>query len=322
MRLIPRRGFALLSVLWFLAGIASLSLASMLLARGALATSTNRIALTRAEWRAEECIARARSAMLEHRPTAERGARPREGVLTYRDAVLTSSLVRECPGEVMLEPVGIALDLNMAGEGLLGRVLRQRGIPDAIADSLVDALMDWRDEDDSVRSHGAEREWYAARGEPSPRNGDLASAEELRSVRGFARWMSTDGSVEGIEQVLSVEKGKVLLDAAPLSLLAALPGLNATGAAALELHRLAGGAPFPELLSIISVLPEASRAAFEGAFVELGDVATVRPEAWILRARSSGDPVDARAQRLFVTIELRLTEDGARHAITRRRTWS
>lgn len=316
------RGFALLSVLWFLAGIASLSLAAMLLARGALTTSGNRLMLTRAEWRAEDCIARARSAMTASRPPSEGMSARASGTLAFRDAVLSSALVQECPGEVTLEPTGIDLDINVAREAILHRLFEQQGLPKAAADSMVAALLDWRDADDSARPLGAERDWYAERGEPIPRNGDLASIEELRLVRGFDPWMGSPGTGLGIEQVLSVEPGKVLIDAAPISLVAALPGLTASDAAALAMRRLAADTPFPELLAIMGFLAPESHQRFQSAFGELSDIATVRPDGWILRATSSGGPGDPRAQRLQVTIELRLVSDGPRFAVTRRRSWS
>lgn len=298
-----RRGFVLLTVLWFLAGVTSLALAAMLLARGALSTASNRIALVRAEWRAEECIARALAAVAA------------EG--RVHAAVVGSSLVTDCPGAVELEPFGAGLPLSNVPGSVLARALGAHGIPPAVADSLTDAFLDWRDADDSARTFGAERRWYLSREEPAPRNGPLASVDELRSVRGFAIWMSEDGG--GIASMLRADSGRVFLDAAPAAVLAALPGITPQAVAALEQRRRSGGEPLPELLSLMGIIPEESRRSLEQAFTELGDILTVRPEGWVLRARSSGDPLDARADRLSVEIELRLVPDGRRLAITQRR---
>lgn len=298
-----RRGFVLLTVLWFLAGVTSLALAAMLLARGALSTASNRIALVRAEWRAEECIARALAAVAA------------EG--RVHAAVVGSSLVTDCPGAVELEPFGAGLPLSNVPGTVLARALGAHGIPPAVADSLTDAFLDWRDADDSARTFGAERSWYLARGESAPRNGPLASVDELRSVRGFAIWMGEDGGA--IASMLRADSGRVFLDAAPTAVLAALPGITPQAAAVLEQRRRSGGEPLPELLSLMGIIPEESRRSLEQAFTELGDILTVRPEGWVLRARSSGDPLDARADRLSVEIELRLVPDGRRLAITQRR---
>lgn len=299
-----RRGFVLLTVLWFLAGVTSLALAAMLLARGALSTASNRIALARAEWRAEECIARALAAMAA------------EG--RVHAAVVGSAIVTDCPGAVELEPFGAGLPLSNVPGSVLARALGAHGIPPAVADSLTDAFLDWRDADDSARTFGAERSWYLSRGEPAPRNGPLASVDELLSVRGFATWMGEDGA-SGIASMLRADSGRVFLDAAPSAVLAALPGITPQAAAVLEQRRRSGGEPLPELLSLIGIVPEESRRSLEQAFTELGDILTVRPEGWVLRARSSGDPLDARADRLSVEIELRLVPDGRRLAITQRR---
>lgn len=305
--MMARRGFVLLTVLWFLVGVTSLALAAMLLARGALSTASNRIALTRAEWRAEECLARTLAAMTAT-GRAERRA----------DDVLNTPSVAECPGTVELEPFGAGVPLASVREPMLLRLLRAHGIPPAVADSLTDAFLDWRDADDSARTFGAEREWYLARGEPAPRNGALASVDELRSVRGFADWMGAEGR-GGLAPMLRVDSGRVFLDGAPLAVLAALPGITPQAAAILEQRRRSGGSPLPELLSLVGIIPEDSRPVLERAFNELSDAVTVTPEGWVLRARSSGDQLDPRADRLQVEIEERLVPDGRRLAVVQRR---
>ena len=316
-----RRGFVLLSVLWFLAGVTSLALAAMLMARGALSTASNRIALTRAEWRAEECMARTLAAM------TTMGRAQREpwtgrvgglGAVALRETVLNAPSVADCPGTVELEPFGAGVPLASVRESMFARMLRAHGIPAAAADSLTDAFLDWRDADDSARTFGAEHDWYIARGEPAPRNGPLASVDELRSIRGFADWMGEDGN-SGLVLMMRADSGRVFLDAAPLAVLGALPGITPLAAAVLEQRRRSGAEPLPELLSIIGIIPEDSRAVLERAFTELADAVTVTAEGWVVRARSSGDQLDPRADRLLVEIEQRLVPDGRRLAVTQRR---
>lgn len=316
-----RSGFALLSVLWFLTGVMSLAFASMLVARGALATMSNRVALTRAEWRAEDCLARARAAV----SIATRGSTDQEparisdrSANAFRREVLASRLIAECPGTVTVEPVGAGLDLNHAGDAMLRRTLIEFGVPTITTDSLVDALLDWRDEDDSARTLGAERDWYAGRGASGPRNGPLASIEELRQVRGFDDWMGRTPT-SGVAGLFTTDSGRVLLDVAAPAVIRALPGLSPAAAAAIEHDRSSRDTRLPELLALASVIPEATRPEFERAFVELSDLVTTASEGWVLSARSSGVPEDPHARRLEVEIELRLVADGPRLAVVRRR---
>ncbi len=315
-----RDGYVLLSTLWFLTGVASLGIAAMLLARSTVRTVSNRTALIRAEWRAEECLARTLAAFEARGRTgegaAERGIRALNA-LQVREAVLGSALVAECPGVVDLVPFGATLNVNTARESLLGRTFRSYGISAAETDSLVDALLDWRDADDSARAFGAERAWYASRGEGAPRNGPFADVDELRAVRGLAKWMGTDG--DGLGAILGVDGGRVFVEVVPSGVLAALPGMSAAATASIDRRRTQGGEPFAELLSVVGVVPLEARPALEAAFGELGDMMTVSLEGWVLTARASGVRDDPRDDRLTVRIELRVVPDGPRLAVVQRR---
>jgi Type II secretion system (T2SS), protein K len=316
-----RSGFALLSVLWFLTGVMSLAFASMLVARGALATISNRVALTRAEWRAEDCLARARAAVsiVMRGPTDQGPARiDARSANAFRREVLASPLISECPGAVTIEPFGAGLDLNHVGDAMLRRTLIAFGVPAITSDSLVDALLDWRDEDDSARTLGAERDWYSGRGATGPRNGPLADIEELGQVRGFEEWMGRTPS-SGVASLFTTDSGRVLLDVAAAAVIRALPGLSPAAAAAVERDRVSRETRLPELLALGSVIPEPTRPDFERAFAELNDLVTTASEGWVLSARSSGVPEDPHARRLEVEIELRLVADGSRLAVVRRR---
>ena len=76
----------------------------------------------------------------------------------------------------------------------------------AAIDSLVDAIIDWRDPDDLVREYGAESEYYLAlRPGYRAKNGYFESPEELLYVRGITPEMLY-GSVEypGMRDIFSV----------------------------------------------------------------------------------------------------------------------
>src|SRR5688572_14206189 len=62
---VPRRGFALLAVLWVMVSAAALGLTLSLAAREAVATARNRTAAARAMWRAEGCLERSRAAIAD-----------------------------------------------------------------------------------------------------------------------------------------------------------------------------------------------------------------------------------------------------------------
>lgn len=316
----PRRGYVLLTVLWFLTAAVVLATVAMASARGGLATASNRAALLRAEWHAEECLARARAAMLA--VTLGEGAPARETFsrqgLAYRWQVLNSPLVQGCPGTVDLDPFGHGLSLVTVSGPLLARVFRAAGVPAASTDSLVDAFLDWRDADDSTRAHGAERDWYADRGEPTPRNGPLLSLDELQAIRGFTPWVGPGAAVDP-SRLFTVDSDLLFVDAAADAILMALPGFTEEAAAFVAERRRRNAEPLQELLALMGGLAPESQAVLTRAFGELSDIATIAPGGWILRARSSGVPGTPQAERLQVEIELRLAIDGQRHAITRRR---
>lgn len=316
----PRRGYVLLSVLWFLASGVTLATAAMLSARSGLATASNRAALLRAEWQAEECLARARAAMYEDKievTSTGEGTVFRQG-LASRARVLRSALVAGCPGTLAMDPVGVGVSLQSVEGQMLASVLRNAGIPSGQTDSLVDAFLDWRDADDSVRAYGAEADWYTTRGLESPRNGNLVAVAELLSVRGFTEWFGPEGMLD-LERHFTAEPDRVFLDAASSEVLAALPGFNDEAVARFLERQSRNAEPLRSLLEVLGGLSPESRELMTRSISELDAVATVAPAGWLLRARSSGVPGDSRAERLQVEIELRLALHGQSQAVTRRR---
>jgi type II secretory pathway component PulK len=86
------------------------------------------------------------------------------------------------------------LDLNLATESQL-RALFESVIPDnpdieVDIDLLIDSLLDWRDTDSSVRTHGGEDAYYQLLKPPYRcKSQDFASVEELLLVQGFTGWV-------------------------------------------------------------------------------------------------------------------------------------
>jgi hypothetical protein len=293
-----RRGFALIAVLWTVAGLSISSAVMLVVVRGAADAAANRIWLARSEWLAEGCLAHARHVI--------DAALRLEGDVDRRWATLDALPVeprgRECT--VTLEPVGLKLDVGAADEVLLRRVVETVGGSAERSTHLLDALLDWADADDTARQGGAESAWYAGMARLAPRNAPVANVEELALIRGWAEEPRLRG-------FLTTDPGRVLLTRAPVELLQSLPGMNRELAHAFRslgpdvtttldaVHAAAAAAP-------------ASRERLLANFAALSRVATAVPDAWLLTAR-----VAKRGSGLGFTRELRLVRAPGRAAVTR-----
>lgn len=299
-------GFALIAVLWVMVGLSALALAGTLAAREAVRAATNRAELAEATWAAEGCVERARATV-----SAVLADARDEGpdVPTWRAldrGVGGSRLVEGC--DLAVVPAGRRVDLNTADGDQLGRLFRAAGVGPARADSLADALLDWRDADDRPRPFGVEAVGYRAAGRPLPRNGPLADERELAQVRGFER-------AGGIDTLLTVEPGRVFMDRAPSAVLASLPGMTPEAVARLQQMRGAARAA-PSLAEVADGLSPVARDALLRAYQELATRTAPTPDAWIVTARGhAGTPP------MTAVIQVRLVRAGMRAAVVRRRSW-
>ena len=89
---------------------------------------------------------------------------------------------------VRLVDEGGKINVNRVSEETLRRVFTNLGFDGARRDILVDAIMDWRDEDDLHRVNGAENDYYASL-EPAytAKNGPLESVADLLWIKGMTR---------------------------------------------------------------------------------------------------------------------------------------
>jgi general secretion pathway protein K len=302
------RGFALLAVLWILVGVAAIGLVVSLAGRDAVGAAQNRADLAKARWLAAGCAERARAA-INDALIEGRGAAPGPGSPWARldSSVAAAPVVQGCT--VTLRAAGSALDVNRADEETLRAFLAAVGqAPDA-ADSLADALQDWRDGDGETRPLGAEAAWYRAGNRPAPRDGPLADVRELRRVRG---WEARGG----LDALLSVDSARVDLNHAPLAVLAALPGMGAEALAAVE-ERRRMGERLSSLAAIESRLSPAARQTLDARLPELSAYTVAEPDWWMLESRFAvGRP------SVTAVVELRLVRAVERAAIVRRRTWT
>ena len=303
-----RAGFALLAVLWAMVGIAALGMAASLSARRAVATTHNRIALVKAGWQAEGCLERARAAIAE--ALRDERAHPMGPLPPWRalaDVVDRSSVVASRACELSVRPAGAGVDLNTADKEALDRLLAYLRIPKSQADSLRDAMLDWRDADDIARASGAEGDWYAAEGRHLPRNGPFADVRELARVRGSE-------VIAGRDSLWTAEPGRIPVDLAPLAVLATLPGMTEEALGRLAEQRMRGE-PFHDVLRLTATLSPAARDSILTRYPELVGRVTADPDAWILT--STG-----RVRGVQSVLEVRLVRAGSRAAIVRRRTWN
>lgn len=287
-----RRGFALLTVLWVMVAAALLMVQVSHTARESMGTARNRIGGMRAGWGAAGCLARLRAAL----GTRLASAADVEDAWARLDA--GDGLAEAGAGcDMQLVPTGIALDVNVASPAQLRTVLTAAGTPAADADSLADAIVDWRDAGDESLPHGAETAWYRARHRAPPRDSLFAAREELRLVRG---WTPRLDSLH----LLDVEPGAVLLTRAPAEVLAALPGWTVEMVARVVAVR-----------GQTSRIAEVAAMARPGMTTAPGTTVSVVPEAWVATV-TMADPLSG----VRAGVEVRLVRSGRRIAILRHRT--
>lgn len=307
-RLRGREGFALLAALWILVGISALALTLALAGRDATHAARNRVALARARWRAADCAERARAVIADAiaPPELREPGAAAAGWAVADLAVARSPLVPEACG-VTVRAAGTRLDVNSADVETLARLFRAAGLAAFSADSLADAVADWRDDDDLPRSLGAERTSYAARGAFPPRNAPFEDVRELRRVRGWPAALDT---------LVDVDSARVDLNHAPPAVLASLPGMGPEAVSRL-LELRARGDRVNDLAAFPALLSEGARQSFEHAYAFLAPRVALEPDAWVVTSRAAdGEPA------VGSTVEITLVRAATRVAVVRRKTWT
>ncbi len=169
------RGVALLFVLWALVLLGTLAVGFSWSMRTEALAARNGIDGARAYFQARTGVNRAIMLL---------SSQPADNVL----AAVIAGDDDDASYDVRLENEGGKVDVNLAGEEVLLEILKKGGLPVEEAESVRDAILDWRDEDDVSRPRGAESAEYAQMPEPvTPRNGRIRSVEELRYVKGVTR---------------------------------------------------------------------------------------------------------------------------------------
>jgi general secretion pathway protein K len=207
------RGAALVIVLWLLVLLTTLAGSHAYNAHVETRLAGNRLELARARHAAEAGVYRG---ILELFRPPLRGRWVADGsahAMAVDDTAVTVSLTNAA---------GL-VDLNQAPPELLRVLMGVLTDDPTEQDSLVDAVLDWRDPDDLVRAHGAERRDYQALARVGPRNGPFATPIELRYVLGLSAL-----AVERLRPLVTVWSGFAGINPrfAPPELLAAMPGAD------------------------------------------------------------------------------------------------
>jgi general secretion pathway protein K len=300
-----RRGFVLLAVLWVLVGLASLGLALSLVGRDAVDTTQNRVSLARAHWLAEGCVSVVRAVAVTELADPTRA----DAAWRALDEVISDSPLTGSTGcDLSVRPASTTLNVNTADAAQLRRVFLALHVMPMSADSLVDAILDWRDPDDDRRPNGAERAWYQERQRFIPRNGPIADVRELTRIRGL-------DEMSGLDSVFGVEPGRIPLGRAPRAVLMALPGFTEELADRIAELRERRALP-PDLLTLAGALSPSARDSLSARYAEVVPLVTIDPDVWIVTARARDGVSPAIA-----TVEVRLARAGARAAVLRHQSW-
>lgn len=217
------RGIAQLLVLWALALLGTLALGFSLSMRTEAQAARNGVDDARAYFQARTGVARA--------------------AVLLATLSVDNVLRMEITGEegdasyvVRVESESGKVDINLVSEGVLLEMLKKVGLPDEEAESVRDAILDWKDPDDTPRPRGAEAADYAQLQEPvRPRNGKILAVEELRYVKGvtpelFQGFLSRVFTVNGNSPNVNFLR-------APEVVLRSLPGVSPEAAAQIVARR-------------------------------------------------------------------------------------
>ena len=273
-----RSGFALLAVLWTLTAVTVLTSAAITVARLGSLTTRNRVLLARAGWAREAC-----AEILEARYAQDAAVR-------HLDSV---DLGRRTWCRATLEDPSVKLNLNLADRPALVTVLRTAVRSPALLDSLVDALLDWRDPDQVPRRLGDESS--------RNRNGPLADVSELRYVRGF-----TDSLVASLVPLLTTRgSGAINVNGAPPEVVETLPGVTEEVVQVLVMRR---GQALRNADELIGLLSPSARVVLLASYPEFVRTAVFAPPQLVATVIGGvgATTLEARATLTMVPVAGRL----------------
>lgn len=292
-----QRGFALVTVLWFLALMSLAAAGALFLNRVELKSQLYLEDKTRAYFQARAGVARA----LADLSALWAARRP---WMAKADGSWTTWREGDGGGRYLVQSECGKLNLNRASGPMVERLLALAGVGPEQARIMSDSLQDWSDGDSATRPNGAERDYYLAQRPPSlPRNGPPGGIAELSQVRGWSMELLLGlvprGKDElvyrgGLWRLLSVyeKNSKVDVNAAPAEVLMSLPGMNMEILARLVAAR-AGGR--------FQRLSDVRRAVGEFAFRAISPMITASP-CRTYTVVSEGESSDGHGRHTIMTV--------------------
>jgi general secretion pathway protein K len=291
-----RRGFALITVLWVLTILAVLAVEFAATARTTRIAAANARTDVRARWAARAGFARL-TELLDRKL-----ARNLAGYdLAARGDTALPAIEYELDGATVR---AVALDararvnVNRADAATLVRLFALAGLPSSTADSLADAVLDWRDRDDFRRPRGAEAPDYRTRRPPVvPRNAPFAELSELRAVWG----MSPERYAQLSPYLGVAGDGRIGVNSASIVVLQTLPGIDEAGAQAIVARRTR--APFRGIFDLLPALPQPARSRVQANLGPAADRMAFAPRDLELRVvavvASGGSRAEIRADAVL-----------------------
>jgi general secretion pathway protein K len=259
-------GIALIAVLWML------TLLSIVAAALSLETHfSTRIARNTAENAAVRAAADAgiQRAILD---LATSTGAPTDGPGKFRaDGTVYTWQFAHSTVHISVRDEGSKIDLNQAPEALLAALFASVGVDPGKAQSLADAIADYRDDDNLPRPRGAEEAEYRDAGLAwGPKNAPFQTVEELQQVLGMTPEIY----------------GRVAPDLSVYSITATLPAT--TDERLTGVLRQAGFTSLANSPMIIFSIRAEAKSANGGVFVREAVVQSYPDQAWILSWRQGG----------------------------------
>ena len=170
------RGIALVVVLWMLTLMAVIAASFTTTTRTETRLARNLVENAKAEALADAAVHRAIVGLLDGDPDARWAA----------DGTLYEFAMDDGTAWITIQDETGKIDLNAGSQNLMVALLDAADVPLAEADSLSDAIIDYRDSDDQRRPSGAEDDDYRDAGLPwGAKDRPFEAVEELRRVLGM-----------------------------------------------------------------------------------------------------------------------------------------
>jgi general secretion pathway protein K len=285
----PRRGFALITVLWVLGILAVLAVEFAAAARTTRVAAGNARTEVRARWAARAGLARITELLdrkvarnLAGYDLAAHGDTAMPAIEYELDGAAVRALALDARARV---------NVNRADAPTLARLFEVAGLSSAVADSLADAILDWRDRDDFRRPRGAESaEYQSLRPPVRAANAPFAEVEELRAVWG----MSAERYARVGPFLTVAGDGRVGVNSASVEVLRTLPGMDEAGALAIVARR--ARAPFRAIFDLLPALPQPARSRVQEQLALAAGRMAFAPRELELRVEGVIPQAGARAE--------------------------